>query len=86
MDGQKNERLEEQVDGRISVCVRVHVFCSDPGSGLSSISFGLGRSPRDVLVQDWRSIALEPSGMYQVSASVSNGVNVWVRVQVGNQG
>lgn len=72
----------------VPVCVHVSVFLihSDSGSGVSTISYGLGRSSRDVQVQDWRSIPLVANGIYQVTATVPNGVNVWVRVQVGNRG
>ena len=60
--------------------------CSDSGSPIQSLSYGLGRSTRDVLVQGWQSLTVHATNTYTVTVKVPFGVDIWVRVQVQNRG
>ena len=60
--------------------------CSDNGSGISDVSFGLGLSPSDTSVFDWTSVAASGSGPVTVSAAIPDGVWTYVKLRATDRG
>ena len=62
-------------------------LCSDPGSGIRSVSVALGRSEIDTSIMEW--VELVGGAGYEevpVQVEVTSGVATWVKVRATNNG
>lgn len=60
------------------------ICCSDPVSGIREGEIGLGRSTRDTYILEWTPV--ENISFVQYSFRLPDGIPVWVKVRVTNNG
>ena len=58
---------------------------SDPESGLSEMDFGIGRSRRDVYLQDWERYPPHPVGEMSLKTHLPDGSAAWLRIRAINR-